>query len=228
MSTTGELSTTDETAARPRHSRAVGFAVGAVLLVAFVTAINDLTDAISTISGRALLSFGGGDARLPLDRLPQLLQADLREGAHGTLADLDLGMRILGAAPSFIHAITVVAAALLLVGILNRISLGHPFSAAVLRRWRWLPIVLLAGGALQAVIDTVATVYLGSHLGLLFGTGVVSPEERATFLGGDYVSVGTNTPQWPIPILLAGVIALALAIAFRSGSQLAEEADGVV
>lgn len=37
-----------------------------------------------------------------------------------------------------------------------------------------------------------------------------------------------QTPQWPIPVVIGGLIADALLAAFRSGAQLMEDVDGVI
>lgn len=196
------------------------------MVVLVLTLLHDLVQVITISTGRVLFALGGSDGRLPLSSLPQLLQADLREGTQGTLADAALSLRLLAAVPSLVHALTITAAAVLLIGILHRVSLGRPFTGEVLSRWRWLTIVLLAGGVLQALADTGANLYLSTRLGF-FGAGF-DAEAQAAFLGGDYAGIGTNVPQWPIPILLAGVVALALGAAFRAGARLEEEVDGVV
>jgi hypothetical protein len=197
------------------------------VIVLVLTVLHDITQVITTSTGRVLFALGGSDGRLPLSSLPQLLQADLREGTQGTLAEAALSLRLFAALPSLVHAVTITAAAILLIGILRRVSLGRPFSGGVLDRWRWVTLVLLAGGALQALADTGANLYLSRSIGLL-GAGYVERDEVKMFLGGDYSGIGTNVPQWPIAILLAGVIALALGAAFRAGARLEEEVDGVV
>lgn len=207
----------------PRTGR---FAAGAIIVVLVLALLHDLIQVITISTGRVLFALGGSDGRLPLSALPQLLQADLREGSHATLADAALSLRLLAALPSLVHAVTITAAAILLIGILHRVSLGRPFSGEVLGRWRWLTVVLLAGGVIQSLADTGANIYLSTHLGLL-GARYDSQAAEA-FLGGDYSGIGINVPQWPISILLAGVIALALGAAFRAGGRLEEEVDGVV
>lgn len=191
-----------------------------------LTLLHDLTQVITISTGRVLFALGGSDGRLPLSTLPQLLQADLREGTQGTLADAALSLRLFAALPSLLHAVTITTAAVLLIGILYRVSLGRPFSGGVLGRWRWLTIVLLGGGVIQGLADTGANIYLTTHLGLLGAT--YSPKATEILLGGDYSSLGTNVPQWPISILLAGVVALALGVAFRAGARLEDEVDGVI
>jgi hypothetical protein len=204
-----------------RVSRAGRMAEGAIGVVYVLTLLSDMVAVITISTGHVLFALGGSDGRLPLSQLPQLLQADLREGTRGTLADADLGLRILSAAPTLVHAVTITLVALLLLGIIRRVSLGEPFSAGVLNRWKWLTVALLAGGALQAVVETIAVAYLAA------GASLNNPE-RVQFLGGDYSGIGINIPQWPVPILLGGVIALALGVAFRSGARLQDEVEGVV
>lgn len=139
-------------------------------------------------------------------------------------------MRLLGAAPSLVHAVTVALAAWLLLRVLRGISGGTPFSPRVLGSWSRLSVVLLAGGALHALLETTAVVYLSSRIGLLFGVGRVTPEQSEAFLGGDYQGIGIDVPQWPVPVpvLVAGLVALALTTAFRAGARLERDVDGVV
>ena len=210
---------------RPRVSR---FVRAALLIVATFTVISDLTQTITILTGRVLFAFGGSDGRLPLSHLPQLLQADLRAGASGTLADADGWLRVVCAVPSLIHAVTVVLGTVFLLRALRGIAQARPFDAFVLTNWRRLSTALLAGGVLQGLFDTAATVYLASGIGLLFGNGLVSSEQKDRFLGGDYQSIGTNVPIWPIPVIIAGLIALALAAAFQAGARLEKDVDGVV
>ena len=215
------------TAPLKRRRFAVRFASATVIVVGVLSVLHHIIQAITISTGRTLVSLGESDGRLPLERLPQLLKADLSEGATGTLADAALSLRLLGALPSVAHVVTIVITAGLFLGILKHISHGMPFSQPVLERWRWLAITLLTGGAVQGLSDTLAGLYLATNLGLL-GAEPVPREEIHIFLGGEYASIGVNGPQWPLAILLAGVIALALGSAFRSGARLAEEADGVV
>jgi hypothetical protein len=56
----------------------------------------------------------------------------------------------------------------------------------------------------------------------------VTPEQQDAFLGGDYQSIGTNLPQWPVSVIVAGLVAAALTAAFRAGARLEDDVDGVV
>ena len=199
----------------------------ALLIVALFSTLSALSQGVTVAMG-SLFAFGGADGRLPLVRLPQLIQADLREGAEGTLAEADLGLRLLGALPSFLQAATIVLATVFLLRVLRGIAAGRAFDPFVLENWRRLSLALLIGGVVQGLADTAANVYLTSHVGLLFWSGQVTDAQRERFLGGDYQAIGTNLPQWPLPVLMAGVLALALGAAFRAGAKLERDVDGVV
>jgi hypothetical protein len=201
---------------------------GVLLIVAAFTALSDVVQVITIVTGRVLFSFGDVDGRLPLSYLPQLLQADLRDGAAGTLADADLSLRLLCALPTAVHAATVVLGTVFLLRVLRGIALARPFDAYVLESWRRLSIAVLTGGLVQGLIDTAASTYLNTRIGLLFGTGLVNEQQQSAFLGGNYQAVGTNLPQWPVPVIIAGLIATALMAAFRAGARLEEDVDGVV
>ncbi|WP_157593830.1 hypothetical protein [Rathayibacter tritici] len=198
------------------------------MIVAAFTVVLDAIQAMTIVTGRAPFAFGRADGAVPLSYLPQLLQADLRDGATGTLADSTFSVRLICALPTALHAATVVLGALFLLRALRGISLARPFDTFVLGNWQRLSVALLAGGSAQGLADTAATIYLNTRIGLLFGTGHVSEQQRIAFLGSDYRTIGTNLPQWPIPIIIAGLIAAALTAAFRAGALLEEDVDGVV
>jgi hypothetical protein len=215
---------------RPRVLRITRFVL---LLVMTWTVLADASRALTTITGRYLFLVGEGDPRLPLADLPQLADAEPAAGATGTLADADLLLRILGALPSLIHGVTVVLAIAWLLRALRGIAQGEPFHAFVVANWRRLAITLLVGGAAQGIADVAAHAYLSAGLGFgaLFGAvGTFSAGEpqASAFLGGDYASISSRGATWPVDLLLAGLVALALTAAFRAGARLVEDADGVV
>lgn len=199
-----------------------------VLVVSTLIILTDLATTITTVTGRFILTFGGGSSALPLSSLPLLQQADLQKGSHGTLADAALSLRLVGAAPSLIHAVIVLAATIFLLFVLRGIRAATPFDRSVLRNWRRLSLTLLGGGALQGLVATAGWIYLGSRIGLLFGSGGVSDQDEHHFLGGNYTAIGLSGPTWPMSILVAGIVALALAAAFRQGALLEEQAEGIV
>lgn len=217
-----------ESPVRPKRAR---YRVINIIVVgiASLAALFTLVQVATIVTGRALFTFGGADGRLPLVHLPQLLQADHAEGGSGTLADLDFSMRLLGASPMFVQAVVFVVAAVALVRIVSGISRAHPFNDVVQSNWKLLTMALLGGGLLQAGLETVAWAYFSSRIGLLFGSGLgITREEQEAFLGGDYSAIGVAMPSWPLTIIVAGLVALALTVAFRIGARLEREAEGVV
>ncbi|MFT2752391.1 hypothetical protein [Clavibacter sp. Sh2088] len=204
-----------------------------LLLVMTWTVLADASRTLTTITGRYLVLVGEGDPRLPLADLPQLADAEPAAGATGALADADLLLRILGALPSLVHGVTAVLAIAWLLRALRGIAQGEPFHAFVVANWRRLAITLLVGGAAQGIADLASHAYLSAGLGFgaLFGAvGTFSAGEpqNSAFLGGDYASISSRAVTWPVDLLLAGLVALALTAAFRAGARLAEDADGVV
>ena len=216
---------------RPQAMRVTRFAL---LLVMTWTVLADASRAITTVTGRYLFAGGGADPGLPVSELPQVRDAVLREGASGSLADADLLLRILGAVPSVVHGVTVVLAIAWLLRALRGIAQGEPFHAFVVANWRRLAITLLVGGVAQGVAGVVASTYLAAGLGFGFGGGGavgtfgVGDPGREGFLGGDYATIGSDPVAWPVDLLLAGLVALALTAAFRAGARLVEDVDGVV
>ena len=202
-----------------RTQRAVAWTI---LGVVVLSVIADLVHVGALGTGRVIVTASGANPRLVLDALPELLQSDARAGAPAVLADAGMGTRILFMVPSLFHAAMIVAATTLLLGALRGIAAGRPFTPSVLARWRQMSLVLLVGGAVQLVLDTIATNHLGTWIGHFYGLD----RERAgdvQRIGGDFASVGANAPT-----IVAGLVALALTAAFLVGARLAEDADGVV
>jgi len=77
------------------------------------------------------------------------------------------------------------------------------------------------GEILQAVAGTIAVAVLSSlvQVGMRGGGGA---------FGASYSGLGFNGPDVPWMLLLLGIIAGALALAFREGARLEEEVAGVV
>jgi hypothetical protein len=205
----------------PKQGRLARASAVLIAVIAVLVALDDLVHVITVSTGRVLIALGGAEGRLPLSALPQLLQADLREGTTGYLTDAPWGLRLLAASPAAIHAVTVLWAALVLTGILRYIAGAKPFEAPAISGWRHLAFILVIGGALQGLADTFA-VFEIAHL---------STESMFTgkhLLGADYSGIGVNIPQWPILLIVLGIVAGSIAAAFRAGARLQEEALGVV
>ncbi|WP_147104923.1 DUF2975 domain-containing protein [Nesterenkonia populi] len=220
-----------ETEIRTTGARRMGAWVirAAIVLAALFGIAGNISRGVALSLGRPPINLGTEPLPgLPLDRLPILLQAELREGATGTVEDSDLVLRLLNIVPLFLEALTVVVAAWLLLRVLSRVAAREAFSTQVVSRWRALTGVLLAGGLLTGLINSAAFLYLNWNLGLLGMDRGLDPEERDAFLGGDYMAVGIDVPHWPIPVIIAGLVALALTAAFRAGAQLERDVDGVI
>ena len=216
---------------RTTKTRRLGsFFIHAAIIIAVVfAAAGNLSRGVALSLGRPPINLGNEPLPgLPLDRLPILLQAQLREGATGTLADSDLILRLLNIVPLFLEALTVVFAAWLLLRVLGRVAVREAFSVGVIRSWRALTATLLAGGLSTGLINTAAFFYLNWNLGLLWMDRGLDREERIAFLGGDYSGIGVALPHWPLPVLVAGLVSLALTTAFRAGAQLERDIDGVI
>jgi hypothetical protein len=221
------MMTTDSKTASPRLSRAQVAGRALIAVAAGLAALVSLIQAVTTLTGRTLLTFGGADGSLSLTHLEQVIYAQPADGSAVHLSEADLAFRVLSALPSVLQAITFVAAAVALLPILKAVSSGSPFAPTVLRNWRRVALALVGGGVLQGLADTAAVVYLSTHLGLL-GAVPLSPAERAEFLGGQYSVVSVDIPHWPIMTILAGIIAFTLMLAFRAGSRLERDAVGIV
>ncbi|WP_375405428.1 hypothetical protein [uncultured Amnibacterium sp.] len=185
--------------------------------------LNDVVRLLAVLRGRTLFTFSGADGRLPLTTAPQFLQAELRSGSRGTLADASIGLRTALALPTIIEIVVIVLAAVVLFGIVRRIAIAAAFAQPVLRRWRLLAIILTGGGVLQGLTDTVVGRFIWANV-----TGDASDQAKAAFLGGDYSGIGLALPNWPVPLILVGVVAGSLAIAFRSGADLERQTVGVI
>ena len=174
-------------------------------------------------TGLVILNALTGDlaAHQPLSALPQILQAELAPGATGDLTDLDLRVRLACALPTVINLAIIVLAGLLIAGIIGHIQQGQPFSSAVQRGWQKLASVLVFGGILQSVAATIAVAVLTT---LRASQG---PDGGGAF-GASYAALGFNLPDVPWMFMLLGIIAGALALAFRDGARLEEEVVGVV
>jgi len=211
---------------RPRAMRVTR----TVLLVVMTwTVLADSGRAISTLTGRTIPLPGSAPSDLPLTLLPQITRAESSTGAPGYLADADLLLRILATVPPVIHAVTVVLAVAWLLRALRGVAQGQPFHGFVVANWRRLSVTLLAGGLAQGAMDTIAYAYLTAHLGFVARSGTASgPDPLESFLGARYDEISTQLPAWPVDLLLAGLVALALTAAFRAGARLVEDADGVI
>ena len=206
---------------RPRRRADLSIVMtGAVVCGA---AMWDLLVIFNITTGLMILNALTGNlaAHQSLTALPQILQAELAPGETGDLTDVDLRLRLLCAVPTVINMVTIVLAGLLIAGITARIQQGQPFSSSVQRGWQRLASVLVFGGILQTVAGVIAVAVLTT---LRASQG---PDGGGAF-GASYSGLSFNAPDVPWMLMLLGIIAGALALAFREGARLEEEVAGVV
>ncbi len=200
---------------------AIAGPVIAVWVVTGAAVVNQLLGVFTMISGRVLITVGGAEPRVDLTRLPQVNQAEIREGATGFLSDAPLWLRYLCATPSVMHVVVAVLAAVLITGVLRRIATGAPFSPRIRTGLRTLSAVLAIGGVIIGVTDTIAgrAVY---DVATSFLSGDRFP------LGADYEVVSTKLPRWPFFMIITGIVGFALSAAFQPGGRFEEKTNGVV
>lgn len=172
------------------------------------------------VTGRLLLALGGANPYLRVDRLPQLLQADAREGSDGIrLVELDWWVRALGWLPWVLIGVSLALGAWWGIRVLREIGAGRPFTVPVLTGLRRIGLVLSLGGIAAGLVDVAANAIFIATM-----TGVDSESSWSS----EYEALGFTGGQWPLALIVVGVVCLAAGIAFRDGARLAEEAEGVV
>lgn len=202
-------------------TKSTNIALVAVWIVAGGTILANLIQLSITLTGRFIFFFWEPDTRMPITALPQVLRADVQFDADGYLTDVPSWIRALCATPTATNTLTILLSAIFVAGIIRKIAHGQPFDKKVIRNWKILGFILVIGGTIQGILDTVAGQSLMRAEGF--------PDENGNFeLGAEYVILVVNSPQWPILLMLLGVISAALAIAFRSGARLEIEVEGVV
>jgi hypothetical protein len=83
-------------------------------------------------------------------------------------------------------------------------------------------LILIIGGVIQGIVDSITVQGIFDLASAGYQGGGEFP------LGADYSGIGTNFPQWPFFMILLGIVAAAIATAFRAGAQLEDEAVGIV
>lgn len=195
---------------------------GLVLGLASLVVVADLVQALSLATGRVLVSTGGARPRLAPDGLLHLLTSGSGAGTL-TLVDVGPGSRLLLVAPSLLHAAVTVTAVALLLHVVGSISAGRPFTGRTVRAWQRLAGVLIGGGLAQIAVDVAAGTHLDALLDHHLGADRLAPADQALQLGHGATAVGAGAP-----VVVAGLVALALAVAFRAGARLEAETDGLV
>lgn len=133
--------------------------------------------------------------------------------------DLSLGVRMLVMAPVIVQTLLIIALALLLVRLLADISRGKGFQAKAQRTLTAFSVMGIGGGLVQFTVGIVAW---------QVGRGLWDPTPE---LDGGYQAALFNAfpfPQWPLTLILIGIVAIALGVAFRVGAKFEQELEGVV
>ncbi len=126
-----------------------------------------------------------------------------------SVADASTGLWVGTLATGLVLALAVVAVALLLRHVVGQVRAGAPFTTSSLRALRAVGVVIAATSVLHPFVAGFAT------------SAVMS---RALADSSSY-SVGFDfSPLW----LLAGMVVLAVAEAFRTGVRLTEDVEGLV
>lgn len=126
-----------------------------------------------------------------------------------TLADPTTGQRLLDLVPGLMTVGLIAAGCWLIIAVMGTIASGDPFVAANVRRLRRLAALLLIGPIVVFFVDLPVNGALLSSVDL----GGLDP---ATFL----------EPAWPA--FVAGMVVALLAEAFKAGSRLRDDVDGLV
>jgi hypothetical protein len=128
---------------------------------------------------------------------------DLLVPVHGT------GLRLLSLLPGVLVALAVLVGCWLLLQVIRSIAAGDPFTPANVARLRGMAALLVFGSALVFFVEMAVT-------GVLLGSVDLLGSEPAVRL------------DFPWGLLLAGMVVAMLAEAFKVGSRLRHDVDGLV
>lgn len=126
-----------------------------------------------------------------------------------SLADPSVGQRLADLLPGVLVAAVTVASIWLLLRVLRAIGSGDPFGPGQVRRLRVLAGLLILGPAIAWGVGLVA------H-GILLG---------GVDLGGLPITVETELPWMP---MIAGLVVALVAEAFKVGSGLRDDVEGLI
>ena len=188
-------------------TKSTKIALVAVWVVAGGAILATLIQLSTTLTGRFIFFFWEPDTRMPITALPQMLRADVHFDADGYGTDVPSWIRVLCATPTATNTMTVLPAAIFVAGIIRKIALGQPFDKKLIRNWKSLGLAFVIGGTIQGVLDTAA----GQSL---MGAAGVTHADGDFEVGAEYTIPIVNSLRWPLFLMLTGVIAAALAIAF--------------
>jgi hypothetical protein len=190
----------------PLAVRTLIYFVAAVTFLGFVLRIANI------VAGRILLAFGDTDGSTTPATMPQVISIAV-DGQQVLLSDVPLYLRVLSASALAVEGAAIVIALLAVARILTKLAEGEPFSSVVQRNLRVVSIVLIVGSLLRWTLDLITINRLVDWW-----------ESRPSHGGG----LAMDALQLPVTLLICGLIAGAMMVAFRQGAELEEDAAGVV
>lgn len=213
------MSTETTTEAAPDLGRGARLAttLGRAVLVLIVigSGLVALVAGWHALTGRIPISLGGASPWPTVETLPQILQAESRDGDQLRVIDLPAWIRALAYAPGVLSGASAAGAALFGLRVVRAVRRGTPFTPGSIRALLAAGTVLSLGGALQGLVDTAASAALIHYSG--------SPTWESMYSG-----IGVTGGIWPMGQIAVGLGLLALATAFREGARLQNETRGLV
>ena len=135
------------------------------------------------------------------------------------LGDVPFGVRIVTMLPVAVQVIALSALVVLTIRLLTAVSRGAALQTHARRSLIGLGVVGIGGGLMQFVIGAVA--WEVGHQWFAPNEGDLGPSAAALYNQFPF-------PQWPLILILIGILAIALNVAFRAGAQFEQELEGVV
>lgn len=157
--------------------------------------------------------FTGWDP-MPVARIPQFSFAEA-DGRTIMASEIALPVRWFSAAPSLLLVAMLLVTALALGRVFRHMARGDFFHSGVVRALRVIAVVLVGGAIVHGFLDNAAWDAIAAEVGEIQSRGS----------GG---GLSLDRPDIQFGLILLGAVAGALAVAFRRGGELAEEAEGVV
>jgi hypothetical protein len=156
---------------------------------------------------------------LPVAGMPQFSFAEVN-GRTIMAEEISVPVRWFSAAPSLLLIVMLVVTAVALGEIFRHVHAGDFFHPGVVRALRVIAVVLIGGAILHGLLDDAAWDAIAKE--------VAAVQERLSGPGTSEGGISLDKPDLQLGLILLGAVAGALAIAFRRGGELAEEAEGVV
>ena len=178
------------------------------------------------IFGVAGLVGGLGDVTLPTQAEVSLADPDRGVArwvdTTATIEDPTVVETLLGLVVTLGQIPVVIVAVWLLRRVLESVRRGEPFGAASVRRLRQIGAVLIAGGLVVEVVVTQVRQELWDHLPRTVQFAWHPPNDAQAF------PARVEPFEWPVTILLAGLVALVLAEVFAYGARLREDVEATI